>query len=160
MQPPHAVSYEDEPTGLFSCHVALGGDPRQVVVRDATNPVFLPEIYLLKNIHGDGAVTDIIMEETQERSRGYVMQEMIVRYGVRAHEFFRQFPLAGLPLVSGEFPDRETTDEIARLTRDLQQSRKKAPAKASSKKAQAKASEPEQEPAATPAPPSSELPDL
>jgi hypothetical protein len=42
-----------------TAHVAIGGDPRNIMYRDEFSPVSWPELEVLRVIHGDDAVTGI-----------------------------------------------------------------------------------------------------
>lgn len=43
----------------MECHVAVGGDVRQVVVLSGENKVSWPEVCILKEVHGTGSITEI-----------------------------------------------------------------------------------------------------
>lgn len=159
MPSPIPLSYDDQDAGLFSCHVAIAGDPRQVVVRDASEPVSLPEIYLLKFIHGEASVTEIVHEDTEQSSPGQLRDRLVSRYGATANKFLQHFPIQSIPLVTSEYPDRETADEIDQAAQEIKtRRRKKAPAKkAAADKTSAKVEEKTEDPQGSA---KSELPDL
>ena len=126
------LSYDPEKVGRFSCRISLNGDPRQVVVRDAVTPVSLPEIYLLKSIHGAAAVNDIVCEDITETSRGALRDEMVQRYGKRALHFLSSFSMSTAPLVSDKFDTRDDVDEL-RLAADQIKAKKAAQKKVAKK---------------------------
>ena len=41
-------------------HIAIGGDNRNIMYRDEFAPISWPEVYVLREIHGGDAVTEII----------------------------------------------------------------------------------------------------
>ena len=67
---------------MVSCYIELGGDPRNIVVRDATRPVTWTEIPILQALHTPGSVHNIAVTETVERPRTWdEKQRLISIYG-------------------------------------------------------------------------------
>ena len=50
---------------ICTCLVSIGGDPRHVVPKHSTTPA---EIVLLQRLHGNDAVTEIVVTEKDKRS--------------------------------------------------------------------------------------------
>lgn len=110
MSSPFQVSYENVPAGLYSCHVALNGDLRQIVVRGVDNLCTLPEIYCLQHIHGQAAVTEVVQEKTAELSVGYAKDRIEQNYGKGGVEFLATVPLDGIGMLDSSIPTREAVD--------------------------------------------------
>lgn len=66
---------------LLGCHVALAGDARHVVPKCEDDPVTLPEMMVLKHIHGPDAVTDIYEIGEVERDQADERKRLIEKYG-------------------------------------------------------------------------------
>lgn len=84
---------------LITCTVALAGDIRNTVVRDAFSPVTYPEYLLLQMMHGEGAVSDahdigtVDRTPDEERKRlSYIYGEKLVATAFPGVGF--QFPFA------------------------------------------------------------------
>lgn len=86
---------------LLSCDVALGGDILNVVARHQFNPVTYPEMLILKFIHGQDAVTNIVDVGATERDDADEGKRLSETYGdelVRG----KLFPGAGTRLPNGD----------------------------------------------------------
>jgi hypothetical protein len=135
MPSPRSVSYETQTAGLYSCLVALNGDPRQVIARDQFNPCTLPEIYLLQETHGQTSVTEIVLEREVEMSPGEVQSQLEQRYPQAAPKFLAQFSLDSIGLMDGSFPSREALEAGEKAKAEAMAQVKKKPAKKAAKEA-------------------------
>lgn len=67
---------------LVSCHIELGGDQRNTVVRGAHRPVAFTEIPILQALHTPGSVHTIAVVDTPDRPRTWdEKQRLISIYG-------------------------------------------------------------------------------
>lgn len=66
---------------LLGCHVALAGDLRHVVPLGIDAPVTLPEMMILKHVHGPDAVTDVYEIGEDERDQNDERKRLIEKYG-------------------------------------------------------------------------------
>jgi hypothetical protein len=72
---------------LVSCYIALGGDPQQTLVRGPHDTVSWPEVGVLQTIHGEDAVTKIVVEgEDLEATRASEKLRLISIYGPQVIE--------------------------------------------------------------------------
>ena len=63
---------------ICTCLVSIGGDPRHVVPKHSTTPA---EIVLLQRLHGNDAVTEIVVTEKENRSHEDERDRLGARYG-------------------------------------------------------------------------------
>ena len=77
---------------LLSCHVCIGGDDDNIVVKDHDTAVTFPELLILKALHGDESVRSITDLGDVERDPEEERQRLLNLYGA---EIVRQvFPVA------------------------------------------------------------------
>lgn len=70
---------------LVSCHIELGGDPRNTVVRDEHRPVAFTEIPILQLLHSPGSVHSVAVVDTVDRPRTWdEKQRLYSIYGKEA----------------------------------------------------------------------------
>jgi len=63
---------------ICNCLVSIGGDPRHVVPKHSTTPA---EIVLLQRLHGNDAVTEIVVTQKDKRSHEDERDRLGARYG-------------------------------------------------------------------------------
>jgi hypothetical protein len=85
---------------IIGCSIALGGDDGQIVVREAHNPVSYPELLILKSLHGDENVRDVVMLGEDDRDLDGERQRLLGIYGLAA--VTTTFPVQHMPLPEGD----------------------------------------------------------
>lgn len=63
---------------ICNCLVAIGGDPRHVIAKHGATPA---EIVLLQRLHGDDAITEILVTDKEKRSHDDERDRLGARYG-------------------------------------------------------------------------------
>lgn len=66
---------------ICTCNVALAGDIKNTVTRGPTRPVTWPEVEVLQYIHGDDAVTDIVVIDKGDTTILDEYERLTLRYG-------------------------------------------------------------------------------
>jgi len=107
------------------CTVAIGGDIRAVVPKPI---VSIPEIMLLQQIHGVGAVTNIKVIETQDTTSEAERDRLGRFYGdEKVVNLFNQFGDLPKTLAEARIPD-ESLDPVWRSEREKAKAAPKKPA--------------------------------
>ena len=73
---------------LCTCKITLGGDRRQVVFRGPLRPMTYPEIDLMRYMHGDRYVEDVVVIKTVETTNAAEVEALRTKYGKSAREAF------------------------------------------------------------------------
>lgn len=73
---------------ICTCKITLGGDNRQVVFRGPTRPMTYPEVDLMRYMHGDRFVTDVVVIKTVETTNSAELEALRTKYGKTAREAF------------------------------------------------------------------------
>lgn len=95
---------------LISAFVMIGGDQNNQVHRGPDQPLTLPEIYVLRSIHGgEDKVHELVVVGEVERSMAEERDRLIEKYG--SNRVTALFPVA-LPLPAGD-EGLPTADEVA-----------------------------------------------
>lgn len=66
---------------MLSCHVCVGGDDDNIVVKDHDGAVTFPELLILKALHGDESVRNIVDKGDVERESDEERQRLVGLYG-------------------------------------------------------------------------------
>lgn len=95
---------------LCTCLVMIAGDNSQIVAKNIHSPVTWPEIQVLKLIHGEDSVFDIVvLDEEIDRSPQEEMERLKIQYGegpVKA-----MFPMPKLMETEAPGHDKKKKDE-------------------------------------------------
>lgn len=95
---------------LLTALVALGGDKNNVVYRGDDDPITLPEMYILRAVHGgEDMVTNAVeIGETEERPHSVEKNRLRERYGAPVDAIFPGGEaIANLPVRDANLPTRE-----------------------------------------------------
>jgi hypothetical protein len=91
---------------MVSAYIALAGDQNNIVARDAFNPLSLPEVFILRDIHGgEDSVTKVSEVSRIDRTPEEEYERLTLKYGGRVANLFPK--LAGrvnLPMVDDQLP--------------------------------------------------------
>ena len=64
-----------------TAHIAIGGDNRNIMYRDEFAPISWPEVYVLREIHGGNAVTEIRPFANVRQSARAERERLSMKYG-------------------------------------------------------------------------------
>ena len=68
---------------LTTAEIRIGGDLRNTVVRDVTRPITVPEIEVLKMVHGEGAILPGKVCGTVDRGPKAEKKRLVEIYGLK-----------------------------------------------------------------------------
>lgn len=92
-------------------NIAIAGDIKNVVYRGADRPLTLPELDILRFIHGEGSVTDVAVLDTVEVNIAEHYETLCGRY--KTGNVQTVFPfVAGKPSLPTEDDDLPTVEEV------------------------------------------------